>query len=181
MINPMCILGDFAISVVIHVQYLTGWLKLLKLPWNNFFGLHWLFTCHKLTFVGSTVCSAAMNWLPWGPLSVQLPWTHFCGVHCPSTMKFLLLDLLSVQLPCTDSFCGVCCVRVPWTYFLGFTVCQAFMNCLLWGALSVCLPLTDLCGVRCLAAMNCLLWGPLALRCVVIFFPSAITKHTLST
>jgi len=32
MINPKCILGDFAISVVIHVQYVTERLKLLKLP-----------------------------------------------------------------------------------------------------------------------------------------------------
>jgi hypothetical protein len=177
MINPKCILGDFVISVVIHVQYLTEWLKLLKQPWNNFSWVHWLFNCHELTSLGSTICSAAMNWLLWGPLSVQLLWTNFCGVHCPGTMKFLPWGLLSVQLPCTD-FCWVCCVSMPWTYFLGFTVCQAFMNSFLWGALSVRLPLTDFFGVRCLAAINCLPWGPHALICVVTFPPPPITKLT---
>jgi len=32
MINPKCILGDFAISVVIHVQYITERMKMFKLP-----------------------------------------------------------------------------------------------------------------------------------------------------
>jgi hypothetical protein len=124
-INPKRILGDFAVSVVIRVQYLLS---------DRYYS-----GCHEPTSVGSTVCSAAMNLLLlWCPLSVELPWTDFCGVHC----LFSYRELTSVRS----------------------TVCSAAMNRLLWGLLSVKLSLTDICGVCCPAAMNWLLWRLLSVH-----------------
>lgn len=47
MINPKCIVGDFAISVLVHVRYLLS--------------DRYCSSCREITSLGSIVCSAATN------------------------------------------------------------------------------------------------------------------------